>query len=131
MDAFDLIDFSDDSPAVPVYEHLEPIIHGSDDKANQSINPTPTTGKGKRSRTKKKLKALPPVSPLPPIPSLACVAMSNPKTRLGQLASREDEFSPLHVVSKYPYRYLNKAGSEVVSKAFFDSGQFRARGWSL
>ena len=57
--------------------------------------------------------------------------MPNPEMRLGELASREYEFCPVQAVAKYPYRYLNKADSEVVSNAFFAAGQFRARGWNL
>ncbi len=97
---------------------LEPIIPESDDERSAP-----------RRQRKKSKPVLPTTSSK--IASLASATMSNPKMRLGELAAREYEFCPLQAVTKYPYRYLNKADSEAVSNLFFAAGRFQARGWSL
>ena len=56
---------------------------------------------------------------------------TGPNIRLGDIAHHVQNFCPLMAVAKYPYKYANKADSEIISQGYFAAGLFHQRGWTL
>ena len=55
----------------------------------------------------------------------------NLDARCGQLSAIGELFSPIIVISKLPYKFVDKNVSQLIASAFFDEGKFWMRGWEL
>jgi hypothetical protein len=63
---------------------------------------------------------------LPPSTPLLC-----PDLNRGDLGSATKHYCPIVALSRYPYRWCDKADSQDIASAFFDQGKFWEREWDL
>lgn len=74
------------------------------------------------------------LGPEPKLSTLPKVTSKLPPTNLqrSQLAPHnENYFVPIVALSKFPYKFCDKASSQAIASAFFDQGKFWAREWDL
>ncbi len=89
---------------------------------------SPSPSKASKSKQQKPVKQM---NTMPPSSQSRFQTFKMSSNAIGQVAPREQRFSPLFAVMKYPYRYLKGETSERVSRAYFAEGKFHARGWTL
>jgi len=96
---------------------------------SEDIQPTPTSNK--QSDPEETDDMLPSPSDYVPLPTAAQLALTDTDLKPGGLISFGHKFTSIQALSKYPYKFCNKADMQDIASAFFDAGKFWDREWDL
>jgi len=140
MTPSDVPDSSDHEAAASGEPPLVPTVQPSDNTGADNLDPSHVTTPPPAARLSPTTRHTAPPSPpsaidqapLSPVQSSSSSdSLPPPDQRVGDLAPKDAQFTPILALAKYPYKFVSKNYSQAIASAFFDGGKFWARDWDL